>query len=87
MAFTWILTRTGDTVRVYLTKAEGFTHDDTEAIAVAMEAHLTDEAVAAIKLDGTPLMNEGPRDGLVKAIRHIGNLARARGKRFDVGQI
>ena len=32
-------------------------------------------------------MNEGPRDGLVKAIRHIGSLARARGKRFDVGQI
>lgn len=37
---------------------------------------------------GPVLMNEGPRDGLVQAIRHIGNLAsRARGKRFDVGQI
>ena len=54
MAFTWILTRTGDTVRIHLTKAEGFAYDDTEAIAIALEAYLTDDAVAAIKLDGPP---------------------------------
>ena len=87
MAITWILTRTGDTVRIHLTKAAGFTHDDSEAIAVTLEAYLTDEAVGSIKLDGPLLMNEGPRDGLVQAIRYIGNLARSRGKRFDVGQI
>lgn len=87
MAITWILTRIDDTVQIDLTKADGFTHDDTEAIAVAMEAYLTDDAVTTIKLDGPVLMHEGPRDGLVQAIRHVGSLARARGKRFDVGQI
>lgn len=87
MAITWILTQTGDCVRVDLRKADSFTHDDTEAIAVALERYLTNDAVAAIKLDGPVLMNDRPRDGLVQAIRHIGNLARARGKRFEVGQI
>ena len=87
MPITWILTRTRDCVLIDLTKADGFTHGDGEAIGVSLEACLTDDAVAAIKLDGPVLMNEGPRDGLVQAIRYIGNLARSRGKRFDVGQI
>lgn len=87
MAFIWILTRIDDTVRIDLRKANGFTHGDSEAIAVAMEEYLTDDAVAAIKLDGPVLMHDGPPDGLVQAVRHIGDLARARGKRFEVGQI
>lgn len=87
MAITWVLTRIDDTVRIDLTKANGFTDDDTEAIALAMEAYLADDAVTAIKLDGSVLMHDGPPDGLVQAIRDIGDLARARGKRFDVGPI
>jgi hypothetical protein len=87
MAVTWTLTRTGERVLIDLTKADGFTPDDTEAIAVALKAYLTDEAVTVIKLDGPVLMNEGPPDGLVQVIRAIGGFARAHGKRLDVGPI
>jgi hypothetical protein len=40
-----------------------------------------------IQFDGPVLMEEGPPDGLGAAMRHLGNLARSRGKRFDVGPI
>ncbi len=86
-ATAWTVTRSGDRVRIDLTKAVGFTHADTEAIAVALEEYLSNDEVAVIQFDGPVLMEEGPPDGLGAAMRYLGNLARSRGKRFDVGPI
>ena len=83
----WTITRSGDRVRIDLTDPAGFTHADTEAIAVALEEYLAEDEVAVIQIDGPVLMEEGPPDGLGAAMRHLGNLARIRGKRFDVGPI
>jgi hypothetical protein len=86
MATTWTVTRSGDRVRIDITKAFGFEHADTEAIAAALEKYLSDDGVAVIKFGGS-LLEAEPADGLGAAIRRLGDLARSRGKRFDVGPI
>jgi hypothetical protein len=43
--------------------------------------------VRVIQLGGPVLLRDGPPDGLSGAIRSLGELARRRGKRFDVGPI
>jgi len=68
-------------------EASLFAHADTEAIAVALEEYLADDAVTVIQLDGPALEAAEPLDGLGPAMKHLGNLARSRGKHFDVGPI
>lgn len=83
----WTVARTGDQVRIDLTEADEFGHEDTEAIEAALEDYLADDGVKVVKLGGPVLMKEGPPDGLGPAMKHLGNLARSRGKRFEVGPI
>ena len=68
-------------------EASRFEHADSEAIAVALEEYLDDDAVTVIQLDGPALKVAVPIDGLGPAMKHLGNLARSRGKQFDVGPI
>ena len=82
---TWTVSRMGDQVRIDLTEADEFGHDDTKAIEVALEVYLADDEVKVVKLGGPVLMKEGPPDGLGTALRHVAKLARSRGKRFEVG--
>ena len=84
---TWTVARTGDEVRIDLTEANEFGHEDTQAIEVALEEYLADEEVKVIKVGGPVLMEEGPPDGLGNALRDVAKLARSRGKRFEVGPI
>jgi hypothetical protein len=86
MATTWTVTRSGDRVRIDITKAFGYTHADTEAIAAALEEYLSDDGVSVIKFGGA-LLEAIPADGLGESLRYLGNLARSRGKGFDVGPI
>ena len=83
----WKVTRNRDEIRVDLTQAKTFEHDDTDAIASAVEDHLGDPDVTTVRLDGPVLMeNEMPR-GLTAMIRDLDSLARTRGIRFHVGPI
>jgi hypothetical protein len=84
---TWTVKRTGERVRIDVSEADGFTETDTKAIADALEDYLFDDSVTVIQFDGPVLMEQGPPNGLGDALRHLGNLARKRGKRFDVGPI
>jgi hypothetical protein len=84
---TWTVTRSGDRVRINVMEAEGFAEIDTEAIAQALEEYLSDDEVKVIHFNGPVLMEEGPPDGLGRALRDLGDLARSRGKRFHVGPI
>jgi hypothetical protein len=81
----WKVTRSRGEIRVDLTQARSFEHDDTDAIASAVEDHLGDPDVRAIRLDGPVLMeNEMPR-GLTSMDPHLGLLARTRGIELRVG--
>jgi hypothetical protein len=84
---TWTVTRTGNRVRVNIMEADDFKHADTEAISVAIEGYLADDSVEVLHLNGPALMNGEPLNGLGPAMKHLGNLARSRGKAFDVGPI
>lgn len=84
---TWTVTRSGDRVRIDMMEAEGFAEIDTDAIAEALEEYLSDDEVKVIHFNGPVLMEEGPPDGLGRALRDLGELARSRGKRLDVGPI
>jgi hypothetical protein len=84
---TWTVTRNGERVRIDITEAGGFTETDTQAIAEALEGYLSDDEIKVVQIDGPVLMQEGPPDGLGAALRHLGDLARSRGKRFEVGPI
>lgn len=81
------VTRKDDRVRIDVTEAAGFAETDTEAIAQALEEYLSDDEVKVIHFDGPVLMERGPPDRLGSALRHLGDLARSRGKRFHVGPI
>jgi hypothetical protein len=83
----WTVTRRGDRVRIDLIEADAFSSADTDAIASALEGYLADDEVRVIQLGGPVLLRDGPPDGLSGAIRSLGELARRRGKRFDVGPI
>jgi hypothetical protein len=85
--FEWDVVRTGETVRVDLTKASDVTEADTDAIVAAVEKLLVHPEVAAVKLDGPVLVQQGPPDGLNNAIRSLAALAKKHGKRFVVGPI
>lgn len=56
-----------------------------QAFAHALEEYLSDDEIKVIQFDGPVLMEQGPPDGLGPALRHLGDLARSRGKRFEVG--
>lgn len=86
-ATAWTVTRTDHRVRVDVMEASLFGHADSEAIAVALEEYLADDAVTVVQLDGPALKMAEPIDGLGPAMKHLGNLARSRGKQFDVGPI
>ncbi len=86
-ATAWTVTRTAHRVRVDVMEASLFGHADTDAIAVALEEYLADDAVTVIQLDGPALKMAEPLDGLGPAMKRLGNLARSRGKQFDVGPI
>jgi hypothetical protein len=87
VATRWTVTRTGERVRIDVIDAAGFGETDTKAISDALVDYLVDDEVRVIHLNGPVLMEEGPPDGLGDAMRHLGNLARKSGKRFDVGPI
>lgn len=87
VATAWTVTRTAHRVRVDVMEAFLFGHADTEAIAGALEEYLADDAVTVIQLDGPALKAAEPVDGLGPAMKRLGNLARSRGKQFDVGPI
>lgn len=87
VATAWTVTRTDHRVRVDIMEASLFEHADTEAIAVALEEYLANDAVTVIQLDGPALKAAEPLDGLGPAMKRLGNLARSRGKQFDVGPI
>jgi hypothetical protein len=84
---TWTVTRNDDRVRIDVTEADGFAETDTEAIAEALEEYLSDDEIKVIRVDGPVLMKQEPPDGLGPVLRNLGNLARSRGKRFEVGPI
>ena len=86
-ATAWNVTRTDHRVRIDITEATRFEHADTEAIAVALEEYLADESVRVIQLGGPALLAAESLDGLGPAMRYLGNLARSRGKRFEVRPI
>lgn len=75
---TWTVTRSGDRVRINVMEAEGFAEIDTEAIAQALEEYLSDDEVKVIHFNGPVLMEQGPLDGLGRALRDLGDLARSR---------
>lgn len=87
VATAWNLIRTDHRVRVDIMEAARFEHADTEAIEVALEEYLADDSVTVIQLDGPALAAAVPLDGLGPAMKHLGNLARNRGKRFEVRPI
>jgi hypothetical protein len=87
VATRWTVTRTGERVQIDVLDAAGFGETDTKAISDALVDYLSDDDVRVIRLNGPVLMDEGPPDGLGQAMRHLGNLARSNGKRFDVGPI
>jgi len=84
---TWTLTRTGERVRVDLHNAFEITATDTTAISEALEEYLSDEEITVVQVDGPVLMESEMPPGLWSAMRKLGELARSRGKRFDVGPI
>jgi hypothetical protein len=84
---TWTVTRKGDRVRVDLHDAFGITATDTTAISEALEEYLSDDEIAVVQVDGPVLMESEMPPGLGSAMRELGDLARSRGKRFDVGPI
>lgn len=86
-ATNWAVIRTDHRVRVDILEADQFDHADTEAIALAIEEYLADDSVTVIQLDGPALTAAVPLDGLGPAMKHLGNLARSRGKRFEVRPI
>jgi hypothetical protein len=86
-ATAWTVIRTDHRVCIDIMEADRFEHADTEAIEVALEEYLTDESVTVIQLDGPALAMAELMDGLGPAIKHLGNLARSRGKRFEVRPI
>jgi hypothetical protein len=53
----------------------------------ALEEYLSDDEVKVIHFGGPVLMVQQPPEGLGPALRQLGDLARSRGKRFDVGPI
>ena len=84
---TWTLTRNGERVRVDLQNAFGITATDTASISQALEEYLSDEEITVVHVDGPVLMESEMPPGLWSAMRELGDLARGRGKRFDVGPI
>jgi hypothetical protein len=86
--FQWEVTRSGGAVRIDLTKASNVAEADTEAIAAATEALLTDEEVTVVQLEG-PVLEGGdqPPDGLGAAIESLDALADRYGKRLIVSPI
>jgi hypothetical protein len=84
---TWTLTRNGERVRVDLHNAFGITAADTIAISKALEEYLSDDEITVVQVDGPVLMESEMPPGLGSAMRELGDLARSRGKRFDVGPI
>jgi hypothetical protein len=84
---TWTLTRKGERVRVDLHNAFEITATDTVAISEALEQYLSDDEITVVQVDGPVLMESQMPHGLRSAMRDLGDLARSRGKRFDVGPI
>lgn len=84
---TWTVKRTGERARVDLQNASGITATDTAAISEALEIYLADEEITVIQVGGPVLMEREMPPGLGSAMRELGDLARGRGKRFDVGPI
>jgi hypothetical protein len=84
---TWTVKRSGERARVDLQKASGITATDTAAISQALEIYLSDDEITIIQVGGPVLLKREMPPGLGSAMRELGNLARSRGKRFDVGPI
>ena len=86
-ATTWTVKRSGERARVDLQKANGITATDTAAISEALEIYLSNDEIKIIQVGGPVLMERKMPPGLGSAMRELGDLARSRGKRFDVGPI
>jgi ribosome maturation factor RimP len=84
---TWTVIRKGERVRVDLQNASGITATDTTAISEALEEYLSDDEITVVQVDGPVLMESEMPPGLSSAMRALGDIARNRGKRFDVGPI
>jgi len=67
--------------------ADDITEADADAVADAVDELLADPEVDAVRLSGDALTQGTPRDGLNRAIRALGTLAKHHGKEFIVGPI
>jgi hypothetical protein len=83
----WDVRRDGGTVHVDLESADDISEADTDAIIAATEQLLTHDEVKVVRLNGPVLLEEGPPDGLGRAIQSLDALARRHGKRLIVGPI
>jgi hypothetical protein len=83
----WDVERREGVVRVDLKQTGDITEADTDAIIAAVTDPLSHDAVRVVRLDGPPLISDGPPDGLRQAIRSLDALAKRHGKRFVVGPI